>query len=95
MLSVTRRDAAFVFANPPRPTRDRRNNGLPGPKFLFPDALDRKPSERHIYLIKNGKTTPDQEVVEPKTLSIVARSIKYGYQEPEHGPDLPHLAHDA
>ncbi len=30
---------------------------------------------RHIYLVKNGKATPEYEVVQPKTLPIVARSI--------------------
>ncbi|MGD9668126.1 MAG: patatin-like phospholipase family protein [Hyphomicrobiaceae bacterium] len=30
---------------------------------------------RRVYLVKNGKATPEQEVVPPKTLSIVSRSI--------------------
>ncbi len=43
--------------------------------FRTYDPLYPKPPVRRIYLIKNGKATPEQEVVQPKTLSIVARSI--------------------
>ncbi len=39
------------------------------------DPLYVKPPIRRIYLVKNGKAIPEQEVVQPKTLSIVARSI--------------------
>lgn len=43
--------------------------------FRTYDALYAKPPIRRIYVIKNGKATPEQEVVEAKTLKIVARSI--------------------
>ena len=43
--------------------------------FRTYDVLYQKPPIRRIYVIKNGKAVPEQEVVEPKTLSIVARSI--------------------
>ena len=39
------------------------------------DRLYDKPPIRRIYIIKNGKIAPEQEVVEAKTLSIVSRSI--------------------
>ncbi len=43
--------------------------------FRTYDVLYPKPPIRRIYLVKNGKATPEQEVVPAKTLSIVARSI--------------------
>lgn len=43
--------------------------------FKTYDVLYRKPPIRRIFVIKNGKSTPEQQVVQPKTLSIVARSI--------------------
>lgn len=43
--------------------------------FSTYNVLYPKPPLRRIYLVKNGKATPEQEVVTPKTLSIVARSI--------------------
>lgn len=43
--------------------------------FRTYDPLYSKPPVRRIYLVKNGKATPEQEVVPAKTLSIVARSI--------------------
>ncbi len=43
--------------------------------FYTYNALYRTPPIRRIYLIKNGKATPEQEVVPAKTLSIAARSI--------------------
>lgn len=39
------------------------------------DRLYDRPPIRRIYIIKNGKIAPEQEVVQAKTLSIVARSI--------------------
>lgn len=39
------------------------------------DRLYDKPPIRRIYIIKNGKIAPEQEIVQPKTLSIVSRSI--------------------
>lgn len=39
------------------------------------DVLYKKPPIRRIYIIKNGKIAPEQEVVPAKTLSIVSRSI--------------------
>lgn len=43
--------------------------------FRTYDPLYAKPPIRRIYLVKNGKATPEQQVVNPKTLPIVARSI--------------------
>lgn len=43
--------------------------------FRTYDPLYAKPPVRRFYLIKNGKATPEQAVVQPKTLPIVARSI--------------------
>ncbi len=43
--------------------------------FRTYDALYPAPPIRRIYIIKNGKITPEQQIVQPKTLSIVARSI--------------------
>lgn len=39
------------------------------------DSLYTAPPIRKIYLVKNGKATPEYEIVQPKTLSIVGRSI--------------------
>ena len=39
------------------------------------DRLYDKPPIRRIYIIKNGKIAPEQEIVQAKTLSIVSRSI--------------------
>lgn len=43
--------------------------------FRTYDALYPKPPVRRLYIIKNGKITPEQQVVQAKTLPIVARSI--------------------
>lgn len=43
--------------------------------FSTYDALYSAPPIRRLYIIKNGKITPEQQIVPPKTLSIVARSI--------------------
>jgi hypothetical protein len=43
--------------------------------FRAYDALYDAPPIRRLYIIKNGKIAPEQEVVQPKTLSIVSRSI--------------------
>ena len=43
--------------------------------FATYDALYSAPPIRRLYIIKNGKITPEQQIVQPKTLSIVARSI--------------------
>lgn len=43
--------------------------------FRTYDALYHKPPVRRLYIIKNGKITPEQQVVQAKTLPIVARSI--------------------
>ncbi|MCB1519504.1 MAG: patatin-like phospholipase family protein [Hyphomicrobiaceae bacterium] len=43
--------------------------------FRTYDVLYSKPPIRRIYVIKNGKASPEQQVVQAKTLSIVARSI--------------------
>ncbi|MGD9783377.1 MAG: patatin-like phospholipase family protein [Hyphomicrobiaceae bacterium] len=43
--------------------------------FKTYDVLYGKPPLRRIYVVKNGKSVPEQEVVEAKTLSIVGRSI--------------------
>lgn len=39
------------------------------------DVLYDKPPIRRYFIIKNGKATPDQEVVKPTTLQIAGRSI--------------------
>lgn len=39
------------------------------------DALYDRPPIRRYFIIKNGKATPDQEVVKPTTLQIAGRSI--------------------
>ncbi len=39
------------------------------------DVLYDKPPIRKLYIIKNGKIAPEQEVVKAKTLDIVSRSI--------------------
>ncbi len=39
------------------------------------DSLYTKPPIRRYFIIKNGKATPDQEVVKPTTLQIAGRSI--------------------
>lgn len=39
------------------------------------DKLYPRPPDRRVYVIKNGKITPEYEIVEPKTLTIAARSI--------------------
>ncbi|MFT3730015.1 MAG: patatin-like phospholipase family protein [Hyphomicrobium sp.] len=39
------------------------------------DVLYDKPPIRRIFIIKNGKATPSQEVVKPTTLQIAGRSI--------------------
>ncbi len=39
------------------------------------DKLYDKPPIRRFFIIKNGKATPDQEVVKPTTLQIAGRSI--------------------
>jgi predicted acylesterase/phospholipase RssA len=39
------------------------------------DSLYAKPPIRHYFIIKNGKATPEQEVVKPTTLQIAGRSI--------------------
>lgn len=43
--------------------------------FSTYDVLYKKPPIRRIYVVKNGKSVPEQEIVKPKTLDIVARSI--------------------
>jgi predicted acylesterase/phospholipase RssA len=39
------------------------------------DPLYSAPPIRKLYIIKNGKLTPETEVTQPKTLSIAARAI--------------------
>lgn len=39
------------------------------------DALYPKPPIRRFYIIKNGKASPEQEVVKPTTLQIASRAI--------------------
>lgn len=39
------------------------------------DALYPKPPIRRLYIIKNGKLTPESEVTKPKAISIAARAI--------------------
>ena len=43
--------------------------------FTFFDALYDRPPIRRIYVIKNGKVTPETNVVQAQTLSIAARAI--------------------
>lgn len=39
------------------------------------DVLYTKPPVRRIYIVKNGKLSPEPEIVQPQTLSIAARAI--------------------
>ncbi|MEO1206121.1 MAG: patatin-like phospholipase family protein [Pseudomonadota bacterium] len=44
------------------------------PFATFDRFYDRKPIRR-LYIIKNGKVAPEQEIVEPSTIQIAARAI--------------------
>lgn len=43
--------------------------------FKMFDALYAKPPIRRLYIVKNGKITPETEVVKAQTISIAARAI--------------------
>ncbi|RUP09573.1 patatin-like phospholipase family protein [Hyphomicrobium sp.] len=60
------------------------------------DSLYPNPPLRRYYIIKNGKATPDQEVVKPTTLQIAARSISTLIKSQNQGElyKIYRIAHD-
>lgn len=72
-----------VMANGKRYEELHVDGGTTRETFVLPvqapfrafDRLYAKPPIRKLYLVKNGKISPEAQVVEPKTLAIASRAI--------------------